>query len=358
MEQPGFTWSSSSPFTAEQWENCHLVRFDYLLRKVINCCAKESTENFNEDTIQQTWFFMLDSIFHIKYKQLDILNKLKEGAIAKARQAGILLSDDGLNADIEDVNKRYAGHTANVDEFFKSRIAFAVEQTLKHIELEEFLDHIVTNDQEIMFKELRDMILLIFGETANEHAVLLNATRTANQQDIASFELIGQDVSHGLHFDYRRCLICKRFVDEIREMQNKRLSRGKTIGTSYALDSDSEDDYEQPYIDPFIDGLTLFECGHPFHIKCVEKHIRDSMMEKEGSRGNPRKGKGAFEVTQRMIEQTPCPHCYSEKFKIDFESIFNRKNQIGRGVASTRKFSEDETTKSVASERSANSDDS
>jgi hypothetical protein len=230
-----------------------------------------------------------------------------------------------------------------LEEFYKSRIAFAVEQTLKHIELEEFLDHIVAHDGEIMFKELRDMILLIFGETANEHAVLLNATRTANQQDIASFELIGQDVSHGLHFDYRRCLICKRFVDEIRQMHNKRLGRGKTIASSYALDSDSEDDYEQPYIDPFIDGLTLYECGHPFHIKCVEKHIRDSILEKENSRTNPRKNKVNIDVTHKMIEQTPCPHCFSEKFKIDFESIFNRKNQIGRGVNSTRKISEDET---------------
>lgn len=62
-----------------------------------------------------------------------------------------------------------------------------------------------------------------------------------------------------------------------------------------------------------------------------------------------------------MIEQTPCPHCYSEKFKVDFESIFNRKNQIGRGVASSRKISEDETsamTKSVRSDRSASSEDS
>lgn len=237
-----------------------------------------------------------------------------------------------------------------------------MEQTLKHIELEEFLDHIVAHDGEIMFKELRDMILLIFGETANEHAVLLNATRTANQQDIASFELIGQDVSHGLHFDYRRCLICKRFVDEIRQMQNKRLSKGKTIASSYALDSDSEDDYEQPYIDPFIDGLTLYECGHPFHIKCVEKHLRDSILEKESSKATPRKStKPSVEVTQKMIEQTPCPHCYSEKFKIDFESIFNRKNQLGRGVNSTRKISEDETnsmTKSQRSERSESSEDS
>lgn len=85
MEQPGFSWSSSCPFTSEQWESSLLIRFDYILRKVILCCAKESTENFNEDTIQQTWFFMLDSMFHIKYKQLDVLNKLKEEALTRAR---------------------------------------------------------------------------------------------------------------------------------------------------------------------------------------------------------------------------------------------------------------------------------
>lgn len=90
-----------------------------------------------------------------------------------------------------------------------------VERTLKHIDPEEFLNHVSANDDEIMFKELRDMILLIFAETSNEHAVLIHAMRSATQHDIATFASLGHDFGLGLRFDYRRCLICKKMVDEI-----------------------------------------------------------------------------------------------------------------------------------------------
>lgn len=76
-----------------------------------------------------------------------------------------------------------------------------------------------------MFKELRDMILLIFSETGNEHAVLLHACRSANQHGIETFASLGREVCLGLKFNYRRCLICKRFVDELQN-QNKRLALG------------------------------------------------------------------------------------------------------------------------------------
>jgi hypothetical protein len=37
-----------------------------VIRKVIGAIIKESTENFNEETINTTWFFTLDSMFKIK----------------------------------------------------------------------------------------------------------------------------------------------------------------------------------------------------------------------------------------------------------------------------------------------------
>jgi len=51
-----------------------------------------------------------------------------------------------------------------------------------------------------MFVELRDMILSIFGETNMELTVLLNANRSANLLEIASFNEVGQDISLGLLF--------------------------------------------------------------------------------------------------------------------------------------------------------------
>ena len=43
-----------------------MIRFDYILRKIMKICIKDSTENFNENTIEQVWFFTLDSVFKIK----------------------------------------------------------------------------------------------------------------------------------------------------------------------------------------------------------------------------------------------------------------------------------------------------
>lgn len=174
--------------------------------------------------------------------------------------------------EIEAINSKFNSYNSNLEMFFRSRIAYIIEQTLKHIELSEFLDHMVNKDHEILFKELRDMIVTIFSETSIENQVLMNANRSANQLSIASFDNIGQDVSMGLPFQYRRCLICRRFLDEV---QKKNPASRKN---SYQFDSD--DDMEQPYIDPFEDKLTLYDCGHAFHIKCVEKHFEQEIREK------------------------------------------------------------------------------
>ena len=37
-----------------------IVRFDYIVRKVMKICARDSTENFSEETIDKMWFFALD----------------------------------------------------------------------------------------------------------------------------------------------------------------------------------------------------------------------------------------------------------------------------------------------------------
>jgi hypothetical protein len=66
-----------------------------------------------------------------------------------------------------------------MEEFFKSRIDFVIENTLKYIELEEFLKHMVRNDENIKYSELSDMICSIFNEVNSESVVLINAYRAA-----------------------------------------------------------------------------------------------------------------------------------------------------------------------------------
>jgi hypothetical protein len=50
-----------------------IIRFDYIVRKVIKICARDSTENFSEETIDKMWFFALDQIFKIKTEQIKML---------------------------------------------------------------------------------------------------------------------------------------------------------------------------------------------------------------------------------------------------------------------------------------------
>lgn len=51
----------------------YILRFDYIVRKVIKICARDSTENFSEETIDKMWFFALDQIFKIKTDQIKML---------------------------------------------------------------------------------------------------------------------------------------------------------------------------------------------------------------------------------------------------------------------------------------------
>ena len=101
-----------------------------------------------------------------------------------------------------------------MEEFFKSRIDFVIENTLKYIELEEFLKHMVRNDENIKYSELSDMICSIFNEVNSESVVLINAYRAAQQQIITSSANCHLEYSTGILFRYRQCNICKQFLDE------------------------------------------------------------------------------------------------------------------------------------------------
>ena len=68
----------------------------------------------------------------------------------------------------------------------------------------------------------------------------------------------------GLLFQQRRCKICNRFLDEVSKQKSKKKAYD---------DEDSDDNLDNPFIDPFTDQLTLYECGHAYHIKCVERYI-------------------------------------------------------------------------------------
>lgn len=59
-------------------EQGYMVRFDYIIRKVLKIIGKESTDNFNDETIDKIWFFTLDSILRIKSEQTKMVENLRD----------------------------------------------------------------------------------------------------------------------------------------------------------------------------------------------------------------------------------------------------------------------------------------
>lgn len=84
------------------------------------------------------------------------------------------------------------------------------------------------------------------------------------------------------------------------------------------------------------DKMRLYDCGHAFHIECIKKYIREQMVMEQTQKGavqskqviNPKN----IKITKALIDKQRCPWCYSEKFKIDLESIFSQ-NQARKGGA-------------------------
>jgi len=54
-----------------------IIRFDYILRKVMRLCEKESTENYNEETIQKVWYYVLDLLLQTRSDNIQILRALQ-----------------------------------------------------------------------------------------------------------------------------------------------------------------------------------------------------------------------------------------------------------------------------------------
>lgn len=129
-----------------------IIRFDYILRKIIKTVIREC-ENYNEDTYDIIWFYMLDSLMKLKQFQVKILNKLRTKLYLKVHENKDL-DEDAKKSKKQEITQKYDEHIENINSFFKSRTSFIIENTLKYIEFESFLDHIVRHDASILFVEL------------------------------------------------------------------------------------------------------------------------------------------------------------------------------------------------------------
>lgn len=67
-------------------------------------------------------------------------------------------------------------------------------------------------------------------------------------------------MSQGILFRHRKCMVCNKYLDDA--VKKKPALR-------------HEDDDNALLIDPFTEHMTLYECGHAFHVKCIERHIEN-----------------------------------------------------------------------------------
>lgn len=96
-----------------------------------------------------------------------MLESLRDMLLEKIDENPLLVDAD-KKMEREAVQKKYTLYIESISEFFRSRIGYAIEHTLKYIEFGEFLDHIVDHDGDIEFVELEEMILSIFTEASAE----------------------------------------------------------------------------------------------------------------------------------------------------------------------------------------------
>jgi hypothetical protein len=189
-----------------------------------------------------------------------------------AKQASLVMSDEQAQQELSAIEAKYSVHIANMTEFFESRISYIIESTLKKIELSEFLDHIVHENKNIQYKELREMILTIFTETSLEYEMLKNSNKSAQALSTSEFDHIDRSRSSGLLFRFRQCGVCKKMLDEVVTSDGQAKPRRGTM--IIPMSHDSDEDIDMPYIDPMSDNIQLYDCGHAFHTKCVTRHIQ------------------------------------------------------------------------------------
>ena len=92
--------------------------------------------------------------------------------------------------------------------------------------------------------------------------------------------------------------------------------------------------------------MTLYDCGHAFHIKCIERRIHEGLQ----LRQPPGQRAAKAEITLAMLDQQQCPWCYSEKFKVDFDAALKKSSRRGVGAAASRQSrSEDALAESTHS---------
>ena len=64
--------------------------------------------------------------------------------------------------------------------------------------------------------------------------------------------------------------------EKIRENHEKKMfKRQQTFMKGYIPE---DEDGHDSLADPQCDNMTLYDCGHAFHIKCIERYIQDKLV--------------------------------------------------------------------------------
>ena len=98
LKHPPADEHGAGQFDKNDLDSSSIMRFDYIVRKVMKICAKESNrfieslerpsegQDLDEDHIDLVWFFTLDSMFKIKAEQMKMLQKLRDQKTSRMNQ--------------------------------------------------------------------------------------------------------------------------------------------------------------------------------------------------------------------------------------------------------------------------------
>mmetsp|Transcript_18716 Transcript_18716/g.28691 ORF Transcript_18716/g.28691 Transcript_18716/m.28691 type:complete len:129 (+) Transcript_18716:6289-6675(+) len=102
--------------------------------------------------------------------------------------------------------------------------------------------------------------------------------------------------------------------------------RGTFISHKASFDSDSDEAFEDPHLEETSKKMRIYDCGHAFHMQCIIGYF----AEKQAG------ASAATAVSLSEVEQSKCPWCFSGRFSIDFESIFQKQSRRRGGHVSSK----------------------
>ena len=129
--------------------------------------------------------------------------------------------------------ERYGELLAKFEEYMKPRIDFVIENTLHFVEMTDFFQHMVRNNENIQLSELSGFIHTIFEQYSDEEMLLDKAHTSAIFQKCTDMKASWARMQQGFALQGKKCDICEKLMndEEYRERRRRQIKRSARRGT-------------------------------------------------------------------------------------------------------------------------------